>query len=62
MDKKNRKVMWELPRRFVPEKLNDDISCVLEGENPCIVISRCNRRKICDVKRKQEFKEREEGK
>lgn len=54
--------MWELPRRFVPEKLNADISCVLEGENPCIVISRCNRRKICDVKRKQEFKEREEGK
>ena len=58
--KKNSTRMWEIWHwmKHTEPKLNADIVCELEGENPCIVIVRCNRRKICDVKRKREFIEK----
>ena len=60
--KKNTTRLWEIwpGMKYTKPTLNSDIVCELEGENPCIVIVRCNRRKICDVKRKREFREKNE--
>jgi hypothetical protein len=58
--KKNKEKLWEIWHLMKHPKttLNSDIFCELEGENPCIVMVRCNRRKICDIRRKREFKEK----